>query len=132
MKRNYYISQSGEISRKNNTIFFKNQNTRKVIPVNDIEAIYIFGEVNLNTKLLDFLSQNQIVIHFFNYYGFYSGSYIPREYLSSGYLLVNQVKHYLNLKKRIEIAKEFVLGAAHNTIKNLIYGGLKLLTQQVR
>ena len=67
------------------------------------------------------MAQNKISIHFFNYYNFYTGSFIPKEYLPSGFLLVKQVKSYLDLKKRLEIAKEFVLGSCHNTIKNLIH-----------
>ena len=41
------------------------------------KEIYCFNEVGINTKLLDFLSQNHIIIHFFNYYGGYSGTYYP-------------------------------------------------------
>ena len=132
MKRNYYILQNGRLKREGNTIYFinkaiqneENANTSKIkkpIPVNDVDSLFVFGEVDLNTKLLDFLSQKKIPIHFFNYYGFYSGSYMPREYLPSGFLLINQVQHYLDSEKRIEIAKEFVLGASHNTLKNLIH-----------
>jgi CRISPR-associated protein Cas1 len=130
MKRNYYILQSGRLKRQGNTLYFisgpanqdeKTAKIKKPIPVNDVEDIFVFGELDLNSKLLDFLAQNNIPIHFFNYYGFYSGSYIPREYLLSGFLLVNQVKSYLDNTKRIEIAKEFIAGAAHNTVKNLIH-----------
>ncbi len=64
------------------------------------EEIYLFGEISLNTKLLNFISQKGIILHVFNYYGFYSGSYYPREANISGYLLVQQVRTYDNLKKR--------------------------------
>lgn len=94
---------------------------KKIIPVEDIESIYIFGEVSLNTKFLTFASQNQIPIHVFNYYGYYSGSYYPREFLNSGFLLVKQVQHYLNIEERLRLAKKFVLGAAQNILRNLKY-----------
>jgi len=133
MKRNYYILQSGRLKRQGNTLYFiggkssnpessnNNPEIRKPIPINDVDSLFIFSELDLNTKLLDFLSQNKIPVHFFNYYNFYSGSYIPRDYLPSGFLLINQVQYYLSPDKRIEIAKEFVLGAGHNTLKNLIH-----------
>ena len=130
MERNYYILKSGKLKRKGNTLYFISKNNKressnlvseKPIPINDVNSLFIFGEIDLNTKLLSFLAQNKIPVHFFNYYNFYTGSFIPKEYLPSGFLLVKQVKHYLDFKKRLEIAKEFVLGACHNTIKNLIH-----------
>jgi len=77
------------------------------------------GEIDLNTRLLDFLSQNKIVLHNFNYYGHYSGSYYPREYLNSGFLLVKQVEHYKKTVLRLTIAQELVKSAAHNLKNNL-------------
>lgn len=91
------------------------------MPVANVEAIYAFGELDVNSKLLVFLSQNRISMHFFNYYGFCSGSYYPREYLISGFLLVGQVKHYLDGEKRLEIAKEIIRSVSHNILKNLAH-----------
>ena len=71
----------------------RNRVQRKPIPVEDIEAFYCFGEITFNSKFLNFISQNKIPMHLFNYYGYYSGSYYPREYLVSGFLKVHQVQH---------------------------------------
>ncbi len=119
--RNYYIFSSGRIRRKDNTIFFEfSDNNKKLpIPVNDVDCIYIFGEIDFNTKLINFFSQNKIIIHFFNYYGFYTGTFYPKEFLNSGEIIVRQVEHYLHPGLRIEIAKEFVRGAIYGTIQNL-------------
>ena len=70
---------------------------------------------------MSLLSKNGVPIHFFNYYGFYSGSYYPRETLLSGDLLVKQADYYLNIQKRLELAKLFVEGAANNILKVLAY-----------
>jgi CRISP-associated protein Cas1 len=94
---------------------------RKPIPIEDVEAFYCFGEVSFNTKFLNFLSQNKIPLHLFNYYGYYSGSYYPREYLLSGFLTVEQVKHYLDPVKRLVLAREFVATSADNLLRNLKY-----------
>ena len=107
--------------REENTIYFENSEVKKAIPVNDINAIFVFGELDLNTKLLNFLTQNKISVHFFNYYGFYAGSYYPREYLSSGFLLTKQVEHYLDKGKRLVIARELVKTAGQNILRNLQY-----------
>ena len=99
----------------------KDRVMRKPFPVEDIEAFYCFGEITFNTKFLNFLSQNKIPLHLFNYYGYYSGSFYPREYLISGFLVVNQVQHYLEQQKRLILAKEFIATAVDNMLRNLKY-----------
>ena len=94
---------------------------RKPLPVEDIEAIYCFSELRFNTKFLNFIAQNQITLHLFNYYGYYSGSFYPREPFISGKLLVKQVESYTNDEKRVTIAQKLVQGSAQNIRKNLLY-----------
>ncbi len=91
------------------------------IPIEDVNEIYLFGEITLNTKLLNFLAQKGIPVHVFNYHGYYSGSYYPRETNVSGYLLVKQVEHYTETAKRLTIAKEIERGSFHNLNRNLLY-----------
>lgn len=124
MDRDYYIFKSGRLERKDNTLYLEttdenNQPIKKPIPVEAVNSIYLMGEVDLNTRLLDFLAQNKIVLHNFNYYGHYSGSYYPREYLNSGFLLVKQVEHYKDSTARLKIAKEIVRSAMHNLKNNI-------------
>jgi CRISPR-associated protein Cas1 len=114
MKDNFYILRSGKIERKENTIFFENAETRRVIPVEKINCLYCVGQVSINSALLNFLSQKNIVVHFFNYYGYYSGSFYPKEHLVSGSVLVKQVEHYLDSEKRLFIAKEIVSSTIFN------------------
>lgn len=99
----------------------RNRVQRKPIPVEDIEAFYCFGEITFNSKFLNFISQNKIPLHLFNYYGYYSGSYYPREYLVSGFLKVHQVQHYLDDQKRLVIAREFIATAIDNLMRNIKY-----------
>ena len=94
MKGSLYIYQNGELSRKDNTLRFTNEDGEKRdIPINSIAEIYFFGEDTINTKLITFLSQNNIIVHFFNYYDFYVSSLVPRKSKVSGKLLVKQVEH---------------------------------------
>lgn len=55
---------------------------------------------------------------FFNYYGFYSGTYYPKEQLISGRLTVKQSEAYLH--KRTAIAKAIVQAIADN-IHEILY-----------
>lgn len=126
MDKNYYIFKSGTLKRKGNTLYFvytdeEGKEISRSIPVNAIHAIYAFGEIGFNTKALNFLASSKIPVHLFNYYGFYTGTFWPIKPLVSGFLLVQQVQVYLNKEDRIVLAKEFVLGAIHNTVKNLIH-----------
>jgi CRISPR-associated protein Cas1 len=118
-KRDFYITESGTVRRKQNTIWFENANTKKAIPVEKISSLYCLGEVTINSKLLTFLAKKGIMVHFFNYYGYYTGTFYPKETLVSGSLVVKQVKHYSNYDKRIKIAKEFVKATQQNLIRIL-------------
>lgn len=122
MKQSYYLYKSGRIQRKDNTleIVYKD-NTKKVIPIERVDDIYVMTEFDFNTSLLNFLSKYGINVHYFNYYGFYTGTYYPKETLVSGKLLVKQVEHYSNKKKRLEIAQAFIEAASYNIYRNLTY-----------
>jgi CRISPR-associated protein Cas1 len=121
MGRSYYIFKSGRIKRKENTLYLDTQDETKPIPVEDVDDLYFFGEVDLNTKLLNFLGQKGISVYLFDYYGHYTGSFYPKEKNVSGFLLVKQVEHYLDSSQRLAIAREIVSAAIHNLKRNLNY-----------
>ena len=122
MKQSYYLYKSGRLQRKDNTleIVYKD-NTKKSIPVERVDDIYVMTELDFNTNLLNFLSSYSINVHFFNYYGFYTGTYYPKESLVSGKLLIKQVEHYTDKSKRLGIAKSFIEAASYNIYRNLTY-----------
>lgn len=115
MKKPIYIFSSGELKRKDNTIYFENEDgEKKYIPVENTSQIYVFGEVDINKRFLELLTKTEIVLHFFNRYDYYAGTYYPREHQNSGYMILKQAEHYLDGNKRQTIAKEFVRGALRN------------------
>jgi len=118
-----YIFQSGMLSRKGNTLAFKSQEDEKTkyFPVENVSEIKIFGEVDLNKRVLEFVSSNNIPIHFYNYHGFYIGSFYPYEHNTNGMTIVKQVEHYLSEKKRLILAKKFIEGAMRNMLKIVEY-----------
>ncbi len=122
MGEKFYIFKNGVLSRKDNNIrMTTKEGDIKDIKSEVVDEIFLFGEIDLNTKLLNFLSQKGIILHIFNYYGFYSGSYYPKETNVSGYLVVNQVKHYIDETLRLSIAKEILKTASSNIYRNLRY-----------
>lgn len=115
-----YIASMGELKREGNSLCFRNEKWPKPkhLPVEHINEIFCLNEVSLNSKLLDFLSQKHIVVHFFNYYGNYSGSFYPREKYRSGRLVIKQVEKWQMC--RLPIAKAFVKGIGVN-IAEILY-----------
>lgn len=121
MKKTVYIFSDGELHRKDNTLYFEAEAGKRFIPVEDTGDIMVFGEVSFNKRLLEFLSQKEIILHYFNHYGYYMGTFYPREHLNSGYMTLKQAEHYLDEDKRIAIAREIIRGAAKNIRQVLKY-----------
>jgi CRISPR-associated protein Cas1 len=121
MKRTIYIFSDGELKRKENTLYFETEEGKKYIPVENTSEIFIFGEVTINKRLLEFLTESEIILHFFNYYGYYVGSFYPREHMNSGYMILKQAEHYLDETKRVALARRFVNGGVENIKKVLTY-----------
>jgi CRISPR-associated protein Cas1 len=132
MKRTYYLFNPGQLERKDNTLKFtpieensdgvaQKEGAPRYIPVEGIGDLFVFGSLTGNSALYNFLGQNNIAVHFFDYYENYTGSFMPRDSLLSGRMLLAQTAHYQNKNKRIVIARKFVEGSAYNMLKNLQY-----------
>lgn len=127
MKKSYYLFNPGRLSRKDNTLKFVpvdadgNQGPAKYIPIVGIDNLYCFGALDANSSMYNFLGKNGVSVHFFDYYEHYTGSFMPKDYLLSGKVLIAQTKAYSNSRRRIEIARKFVEGAASNILRNLKY-----------
>lgn len=114
-----YIFSMGELTRKDNSLCFRKDGKNVYIPIENTKEIYCMNEVSINSKLLDFLSQNHVVIHFFNYYGGYSGTFYPRDQYMSGRLLIKQVESFQ--QNRMSIAKAVVKGIGSNIYEVLYH-----------
>lgn len=122
MKRSFYIYNNGQLKRRDNSIEFVDEyGERRYIPIETVGEIYVMSEMDFNANLMNFLSKYGVVVHFFNYYSFYTGSFQPREKLVSGNLLVNQVEHYTDKENRIVLAQKFIDAASYNIYRNLRY-----------
>jgi CRISPR-associated protein Cas1 len=132
MKKTYYLFNPGTLERKDNTLKFTpleedaggNElrcGTPRYLPVEDISEFYVFGSLKASSSLFNFLGQKDIAVHFFDYYENYTGSFMPRDSLLSGRMILAQTSAYQSKKKRLAIAKKFIEGAAFNMVKNLKY-----------
>lgn len=120
-KEEYVLGEDIEIPAGDNLPPHSYSSAGKYIPIESIESILAFGSVRFNSRFLYFLSQNQIPLHVFSFKGNYAGSFLPSERQNSGSILISQALLFRNHLKRLEVAKQFVLGAISNAIANLKY-----------
>lgn len=90
-------------------------------PVESAASIFCFGEIDVNSKVISFLSKHHVPLHFFDYYGNYRATIYPKEHLLSGRLTVEQVRHYDDWTCRMELARAFVEAAMGNIRRVLSY-----------
>lgn len=127
MKKTYYLFNPGRLQRKDSTLKFTpydeegNEEKPRYLPVENVSELYCFGALDANSAMYNFLGQEQIPVHFFDYYENYTGSFMPREALISGKMLIAQAKMQQNKKKRMDVAQRILDGASYNMVKNLKY-----------
>jgi len=131
MKRTYYLFNPGEMVRKDNTLKFtpiienedgsENYGQPRYIPIENVSDFFVFGSLKASSSLFNFLGKSDVAVHFFDYYENYSGSFMPKDFLLAGKVIISQVNHYQKTAKRMVIARKFIEGAAFNMVKNLQY-----------
>jgi CRISPR-associated protein Cas1 len=127
MRKSYYLFNPGRLSRVDNTLKFipvdehGQEGQPRYIPVETASDLFVFGALDANSALYNFLGKNQTAVHFFDYYEHYTGSFMPKEYLLAGQLQVKQTASYADKKKRLAIARLILDGASFNMLKVLRY-----------
>ncbi len=120
MGKTYYITQSGVLKREHGTVVLRADGKKPVyIPINDIDDIFVFSEITLNKRLLSFLRQQGVPIHFYDRVG-YIGSFMPEGVGQSSHVFIKQVEYYADESKRIEIAR-IMTHAMIKGIENTLY-----------
>ena len=125
MGKTLYLLSSGALRRKDNTLFVERAGEPgqkpRFLPVETTDEIMVLGDLELNKSLLEFLTQKQIILHFFNYHGYYTGTYYPREHMNSGAVILAQAAHYMDGGKRHALASALIVGAIQNMRKVVGY-----------
>lgn len=107
-----YIFSKGGLSRKDFSIQFRGDKGIHYIPIKDTRELYCFEDITLSTKLLNLLANSGIIVHFFDYFGHYTGTFYPKNHLISGNLTIRQCRAFTD--NRMLVAKAIVAGIAGN------------------
>lgn len=118
--KDLYLFNNGRLQRKDSTIYLLLEDgSKKTVPIEQVENLHIFSEMDFNTSFINMLNQKDVSLHFYNYYGYYSGSYVPRRKKVSGFVDVQQAANVLDMNKRMYIAQQFVYSAIHHMLRNM-------------
>ncbi len=122
IQKSIYLTNPVTLQQKDYTLrLIFPDNTVKDVPIETVHEIFCFSQIQTNSHFYSFLSKHGILMHYFDYYGNYTGSFYPKEQLISGATLVKQVEFYSNQTKRMKIAQEFLLAGSSNMLRNLKY-----------
>lgn len=142
MKRPYYLFSNGRLKRHHNSLLLeRGDDTRQPddtpdddgtpsgqlignkvpFPVEAVDSLFLFGELDINTKLITFLAQQQVPVFCFDYYGNHTSVLMPRAAQLSGRLHIQQAQHYLSARKRLTLARAFVESAMFNISRVVKY-----------
>ena len=92
--KNYYLLNNGRLRRTDHSLVVESADgQKKPIPIEDVDSLYVYGEVDLNSKAFStFLSPpRKSRCTSSTTTGFTAAATIPASFSISGHLLVHQV-----------------------------------------
>ncbi|BCS90759.1 MAG: CRISPR-associated endonuclease Cas1 [Candidatus Micrarchaeota archaeon] len=113
-KKNLYIFKDGAIRLKNTTLYLITKEEKIPLQIEQIRSIYFIGSGSISTKVLQRFKELGILIHFYDRFGNYIGTFYPKDNLISGEILLRQAKAAIDINSRLRFAKLFVTGAMKN------------------
>lgn len=150
MRQNIYLFSNSILRKKNDTLCLQNMSGKdavheadiyegdndvillgngaqaeegksKFVPAQNIDSVFAFGEMYFTSGFLACMAKYNIPVHFFNYYGNYTGTFVPKAEINSGNIALLQAECYLDPLRRLSVARSFVRGAYQNSLSNLKY-----------
>ncbi len=121
MRRPFHVYSHAQVARNGNIVAIQADDRTQFVPIESVSEFYMFGEVNTSKRFLELSSKHGVLVHYFNDYGHYVGTYYPLVHYSSGYMLLQQVAAYMDETKRMDLAARFVSGSIRNMANVLSY-----------
>ncbi|APX00233.1 type I-B CRISPR-associated endonuclease Cas1 (plasmid) [Halobiforma lacisalsi AJ5] len=121
-KPNHHIFADGELSRNEGTLRIDTlDGETEYLPIESIDTLYLHGQIDFNTRALGLLNEHNVPLHIFGWKDYYRGSYLPKRGQVSGNTVVEQVRAYDNLDRRLQIGQTIIEASIHNMRANLRY-----------
>jgi CRISPR-associated protein Cas1 len=133
--RTHFILTPGRLRRKDDNLYFDRYDEEgnvigsKVLPVRAIDEIYLLARVEMDSYTMSFLSENNILLHFFSPRGSFRGNFFPSSPNSvnkSGFVFLHQLRAFDDPQRRLQLAKAFAKGEILNGAANCARRGVKL------
>ena len=115
------IISDGILRQKDFSLCFESENADASIPTAGTEVINIYSDVIFDSGALSTAMKNGIMINVFDKKNNCIGSFVPQAPLKMPRITHQQLLEYYDEKKRIYLAKEFLLASIHNTLLNIRY-----------
>jgi CRISPR-associated protein Cas1 len=84
------------------------------LPVERVDSLHVYTDVDLNSSVLQFLSTMEIPLHVYNSFGYYSGSFVGRAPFPNGKIQLAQWALHEDMERRLSNAKEMMDAALCN------------------
>ncbi len=115
------ILSDGVLRQKELSVLFDTDTVDTSIPLVGTERINVYSDVVFDTGFLSLAMKKGISVNLFDKSGYLIGSFVPAKPLKTPKITHEQLLAYYDSKKRLAIAKEFVLASVHNTLLNVRY-----------
>lgn len=121
-KANHHVFADGELSQQEGTLRIDTlDGDIKYLPVESVDALYLHGQIDFNTRALGLLNEYGVPVHVFGWKDYYRGSYLPKRGQVSGNTVVEQVRAYDDTERRLAIARDLIAASIHNMRTNVQY-----------
>ena len=125
--RTHFLVNRGRLRRQDNNLYFDTYDEddniiqSKPLPIKGIDEIYLLGKIDLDSYSMAFISNNNILLHFFSPYQAFRGNFFPSTSNSvnkSGFVLLQQLRAFDDEVHRLYIAKQITKGHFINGANN--------------
>jgi len=125
--RTHFLMSNGRLRRQDNNLYFDRYDEdgdvvgTKILPINTLDEIYILAKVDIDSYSIAFVADHNILLHFFSPYQSFRGNLFPSTSNSvnkSGFVLLQQVRAFDDVKHRLYIAKQITKGQILNGAEN--------------
>lgn len=121
VKGEYHIVHDGILTRRDFSLLFESDDTRRRLPVETMKQINVYSDVQIAPSALSLLSKRGVRIAFFDLHGNLQGFYTPYEACNASEGLSRQYELCAQPSLRLEYAKEFEKAALSSMLVTVKY-----------